>query len=95
MLQLGQDPAYAATAPSRPVSACSRCHLLTTNLPPCLPAVLLCHVPAGDLAGALLWSAAMWYASPLQLLLVFLGKIETERPSDWLMYNIGRAAQLP
>ena len=52
-------------------------------------------VPAGDLTGALLWSVAMWYASPLQLLLVFLGKIDTERPSDWLMYNIGRAAQLP
>lgn len=49
----------------------------------------------GDLTGALLWSVAVWYASPLQLLLVFLGRIDTERPSDWLMYNIGRAAQLP
>lgn len=65
--------------------------------PPHLTVLILpsASLAAGDLTGALLWSIAMWYASPLQLLLVFLGKIDTERPSDWLMYNIGRAAQLP
>lgn len=50
---------------------------------------------AGDGAGALLWAVALWYVSPLQLLLVFLGKIETDRPSDWLMNKLGRAAQQP
>ena len=33
--------------------------------------------------------------NPLQLLLLFFGKIETERPSDELMYLLGRAAGLP
>jgi hypothetical protein len=50
---------------------------------------------AGDVAGALLWAAALWYVSPLQLLLVFLGKFDTERPSDWLMNKLGRATQQP
>jgi len=63
-------------------------------LPPPPPPPQLSLSP-GDLTGALLWSAAMWYASPLQLLLVFLGRIDTERPSDWLMDIIGAAAQLP
>lgn len=45
---------------------------------------------AGDAAAALMWSASLWFVSPLQLLLLFLGKIETERPSDWLMNGIGR-----
>jgi hypothetical protein len=49
---------------------------------------------AGDAAGALLWAAALWYVTPLQLLLLFLGKIETERPSDELIAVIGRAAGL-
>jgi hypothetical protein len=58
--------------------------------------VCLCaRAAAGDLAGALLWSAALWYASPLQLLLVFLGVFEKERPSDWVMSRVGRAAGLP
>jgi hypothetical protein len=50
---------------------------------------------AGDVAGALLWAAALWYVSPLQMLLVFLGKFDTERPSDWLMNKLGRATQQP
>ncbi|KAK9917166.1 hypothetical protein WJX75_001505 [Coccomyxa subellipsoidea] len=29
-------------------------------------------------------------ASPLQLLLLFLGRIETERPSDWVLRQLGR-----
>jgi hypothetical protein len=44
---------------------------------------------AGDLAGAVLWSVALYFCSPLQLLLLFLGKIETERPSDWLLRQLG------
>jgi hypothetical protein len=50
---------------------------------------------AGDIISALLWSAALWYASPLQLLLVFFGVFEAERPSDWVMKKLGRAASLP
>lgn len=49
---------------------------------------------AGDAAGALLWGAALWFVTPLQLLLLFLGKIETERPSDEIIGLIGRAAGL-
>jgi hypothetical protein len=50
--------------------------------------------PAGDLLGAALWSASYWYVTPLQLLLLFLGKTDTERPSDWLLAQLGWAAGL-
>lgn len=50
---------------------------------------------AGDATGALLWAVALWYLSPVQLLLVFLGNFDTERPSDWLMNILGRATQQP
>ncbi|WIA21371.1 hypothetical protein OEZ85_000590 [Tetradesmus obliquus] len=49
----------------------------------------------GDATGALLWAVALWYLSPVQLLLVFLGNFDTERPSDWLMNILGRATQQP
>jgi len=49
---------------------------------------------AGDVAGALLWGVALWFVTPLQLLLLFLGKIETERPSDGVIKLVGRAAGL-
>ncbi len=32
------------------------------------------------------------YCSPLQLLLLFIGDINTERPSDWLLRVLGSAA---
>lgn len=48
----------------------------------------------GDTLGAVLWGTALWFVSPLQLLLLFFGAIETERPSDWLMQQLGRAAGL-
>ena len=43
----------------------------------------------GDAAAAALWAAALWFASPLQLLLLFLGRIDTERPSDWALRRLG------
>lgn len=46
----------------------------------------------GDLTGAALWAGSLYYASPLQLLLLFLGRIDTDRPSDWVLRTIGRAA---
>ena len=50
---------------------------------------------AGNVAAATLWSTSLWFVSPLQLLLLFLGRIETERPSDWAMNLIARGANLP
>ena len=52
-------------------------------------------VSTGDVAAAVLWSISLWFASPLQLLLLFLGKIETERPSDWIMDLTGRGLGRP
>lgn len=49
----------------------------------------------GDVTGAVLWSAALWFVSPLQLLLLFLGRIETERPSDWLLRVLGQLTRMP
>lgn len=45
----------------------------------------------GDALAAVLWTGAFWLASPWQLLLIFLGRIDTERPSDWLMVRLGSA----
>lgn len=39
----------------------------------------------GDFAGAALWTLSYYFVSPLQLLLLFLGRIETTRPSDAIM----------
>ena len=49
---------------------------------------------SGDLLGALFWSISLYFASPWQLLLLFLGKVETERPSDWILKRLGRASHL-
>jgi hypothetical protein len=35
-----------------------------------------------------MWSVAYWFVSPFQLLLIFLGRIEPERSSDWLIRRI-------
>lgn len=37
---------------------------------------------------------SLYFVSPIDVLLLFLGKIETERPSDWLLYNLGRVSGL-
>ncbi|GAX83120.1 hypothetical protein CEUSTIGMA_g10546.t1 [Chlamydomonas eustigma] len=49
----------------------------------------------GDAFGSLLWGTAMYFASPLQLLLLFIGRFDTDRPSDWLLKQLGMAAKLP
>ncbi|KAL4513257.1 hypothetical protein Ndes2437A_g09169 [Nannochloris sp. 'desiccata'] len=49
---------------------------------------------SGDLLGALFWSISLYFASPWQLLLLFLGKVETDRPSDWILRRMGEAARL-
>ena len=37
---------------------------------------------------------ALYYCSPLQLLLLFLGRFEVERPSDGVLRLLGRTAGL-
>lgn len=49
---------------------------------------------AGDALGALLWGGSLYFCSPVQLLLLFFGFIETERPSDWVLRRLGLAAGL-
>jgi hypothetical protein len=49
----------------------------------------------GDVAGAALWSLSLFYASPWQLLIFFLGKLDVERPSDRTLYVLGRASGQP
>jgi hypothetical protein len=49
---------------------------LTLTLAPLL------YASFSDVAGAALWGVALFYASPLQLLVLFLGRIDVERPSD-------------
>ena len=44
----------------------------------------------GDYAAAVLWAIGLYFCSPYQLLLLFLGKIETERPSDWILQKLGK-----
>ncbi|GLI65966.1 hypothetical protein VaNZ11_009650 [Volvox africanus] len=43
-----------------------------------------------DVVAGLLWGLSLFFASPLQQLLLFLGKIETERPSDWIIMQLAR-----
>ncbi|PSC69498.1 hypothetical protein C2E20_7018 [Micractinium conductrix] len=47
---------------------------------------------AGDALGALLWGTSLYFCSPLQLLLLFFGFFEDNRPSDWLLRVLGTAA---
>lgn len=46
----------------------------------------------GDVLGGILWSVALYFTSPWQLLLIFLGRVDTERPSDWLMDLLAKVA---
>lgn len=48
----------------------------------------------GDTAGGILWSISYYFVSPIQLLLLFLGRIETERPSDFLLNFLGKLLHL-
>lgn len=49
----------------------------------------------GDFVGAGLWAVSLYYCTPLQLLLLFLGEVDTARPSDWLLNTLGRATGQP
>jgi hypothetical protein len=39
----------------------------------------------GAASAAVVWAVGLFFKSPLQILLVFLGRTDTERPSDWLL----------
>jgi hypothetical protein len=52
-------------------------------------ALLAARFSPGDAAASLMWSVAYWYVSPAQLLIIFLGRIEPERSSSWLLRTIG------
>ena len=43
----------------------------------------------------MLWSVALYYTSPLQLLLLFLGDVDTERPSDRILRLLGNLTKQP
>ncbi|GAB4824184.1 hypothetical protein N2152v2_011230 [Parachlorella kessleri] len=49
---------------------------------------------AGDAFGALLWSVGLYFASPWQLLLLFIGQMDNERPSDALLRFFGKLGGL-
>lgn len=48
----------------------------------------------GDAVAAALWTASLYFCSPLQLLIIFFGSFERERPSDWVLRQLGRLAGL-
>lgn len=50
---------------------------------------------SGDLIAALIWSVAYYFCTPVQLLLLFFGRFETERPSDWIVRIVGKLRGLP
>ena len=39
----------------------------------------------GSVVACAIWSFGLFFKSPLQILLVFLGRTDTERPSDWML----------
>jgi len=45
----------------------------------------LSNVSPSNVLAAAVWSFGLFFKSPLQILLVFLGRTDTERPSDWLL----------
>ena len=49
-------------------------------------------VSAGAVASCAIWSFGLFFKSPLQILLVFLGRTDTERPSDWMLRKLSGSA---
>ena len=46
------------------------------------------NVSPGGVVAAAVWSFGLFFKSPLQILLVFLGRTDTERPSDWMLRKL-------
>ena len=50
---------------------------------------LLLNLPElGEGLACAMWSWSLWYATPIQLLALFFGKIDTERPSDYILKRL-------
>ena len=49
---------------------------------------------SGETLSAVLWSVSLYFCSPWQTLLIFLGRVDTERPSDWLMAQLAKLSGL-
>ena len=46
------------------------------------------NASAGSITASAIWSFGLFFKSPLQILLVFLGRTDTERPSDWMLRKL-------
>ena len=55
---------------------------------------VLGDVSAGSVIAAAVWSFGLFFKSPLQILLVFLGRTDTERPSDWILRTLGASSRV-
>ena len=55
---------------------------------------MLGNVSAGSVIAAAVWSFGLFFKSPLQILLVFLGRTDTERPSDWILRALGASSRV-
>ena len=51
-------------------------------------------VSAGSVIASAVWSFGLFFKSPLQILLVFLGRTDTERPSDWILRTLGASSRV-
>ena len=39
-------------------------------------------------AGAVVWAVGLFYASPISVIMLFLGRTDSERPSDWVLRKV-------
>ena len=46
------------------------------------------NVSVGNVVACAVWSFGLFFKSPLQILLVFVGRTDTERPSDWMLRKL-------
>lgn len=51
-------------------------------------------VSAASVAGAVIWGLALYFASPVSVIMLFLGRTDSERPSDWLLRKVTGTAQM-
>ena len=50
---------------------------------------------AASVAGAAaIWGLALYFASPVSVIMLFLGRTDSERPSDWLLRKVTGIAQM-
>jgi len=49
---------------------------------------------AASVAGAAIWGVALYFASPVSVIMLFLGRTDSERPSDWLLRKVTGTAQM-